>query len=102
MGDSVIVHRFGGYYADSVAAVIGDFAELEMGGTVHVADLREFTDPAAQVAMQETLLSRRSEEIERALLVFENDPSDENRDRLSFLSSQLLHQTTLAAEAPAV
>lgn len=102
MGDSVIVHRFGGYYADRVAAVIGDFAELEMGGTVHVADLRDFTDPEAQVAMQATLLSRRSEEIERALLVFENDPSDENRDRLAFLSSQLLHQATLAVEPPAL
>lgn len=90
-GEDVIVERFGGFYADHVAVVVGDFVELEMGGTAMVANVHSFDDPEAQAAMKATLHQRRSEDVERALLAYETDPSDENRERLVFLSSRVLH-----------
>jgi hypothetical protein len=97
-GEDVIVERFGGFYADRVAVVVGDFVELEMGGTAMLSAVRSFDDSEAQTAMKATLYVRRSEDVERALLAFENDPSDENRERLVFLSSQLLHTAELDAD----
>lgn len=96
-GEDVIVERFGGFYADHVAVVVGDFVELEMGGTAMLANVRSFDDPEAQAAMKATLYQRRSEDVERALLAYETDPSDENRERLVFLSSQVLHHAETAA-----
>lgn len=89
-GDAVIAKRWGGWYADRVVAVIGEFVELEFNGCSPLADVRKADDPDAVRDMQVTMKARHGEEIERALVAFENDPSDEHAERLRYLSRNIL------------
>jgi len=93
-GETVVVDKPHGSYADRVVAVIGGLVELEYAGALPESQLTAFTDPAAERRVVETLSRRREADVEHAIESYVADPSDENRQRMAFLSRNLLRAET--------
>lgn len=89
-GELVVVEKASGSYADRVVAAIGNLVELEYGGTLSPSEIAPYTDPAAEERVVATLRRRREADVEQAIHSYTAEPNDENRERMAFLSRNLL------------